>query len=135
MERMLPEILNNLTLIGWVFLTFVIVYVVNIILSIRINVFKLKEEFDVKKFINGIVNMLSLGIGCSLLSISFSMIPFIVTTYAITISDEILQFCNNVIIATVFFDAIFEYAKQDIEKLRGLIKLKNKDNIEINNGK
>lgn len=124
MDKFWIEILNNLSLVGSVFLVFVLLYIVNIILSIRINVFKLKEQWDNKKFWNGIVNMLSLGIGCSLMSIAFTMIPFIVNYFMITIPEDVLTFCTNAIIATVFFDAIFEYAKEVIEKLKNKTKIK-----------
>ncbi len=123
MNEIWKEIFKNLTLIGYVFLIFILLYIANIALSIRINVFKLKEEWNNEKFINGVANMLILGASCVLTSVAFTMIPFSVNKFMITTSDDILKFCNNLIIASVFFDSIFEYSKEVIEKLRFKIKI------------
>lgn len=129
---MLENILNNLQIIGLIFLIFTMVYSANILFSLGQNILKMKENFDKSKFLYGVLKMFIIGIGCGLLSVSFTMITYFIdtaTNLIVEIPEDLLSICNNSVIIAIFFNSIKKYASECWETLKDLL-----DNLKTNNG-
>ena len=74
---MLNAILSTLSIMGWLGIILGILVVTNTLSGTLYNIYEKKEKFSLKKLFKGLGKALIFYISSSLLSVAFTMLPYI----------------------------------------------------------
>lgn len=124
---MMESILLTLKTMGWLGIVLGILVLVNTMCGTIYNVATGKEKFNLKRLFGGIGKSLIFYISAGLLSVAFTILPFInemiADTFSVTLlTDEILNTLSGVGVLGVVVAAIIVQGKKAVE---GVTKLAN----------
>lgn len=124
---MIEAIISTLAIVGWLGIILGILALVNIITGTLVNVWTNGEAFDIKKMGKGIFKVCVFYLSAAILSIAFTMLPFIneliTNTFGvILLSSDLLNTLSSVGVLGVVCSTIVVQAKKAIQ---GVLKLAN----------
>ncbi len=124
---MLEAIIATLKIVGWLGITLGILVVVNTVCSTAYNIGSGKEGFSWKKMLKGLMKAGIFYISAALLSIAFTMLPYIneMITGAfgvILLSNDLLNTLSSVGVLGVVVAAIIVQGKK---ATKGIVNLAN----------
>ena len=116
---MLEAILSTLSIMGWLGIILAILVVVNTVCGTVFNISEKKESFSWKRLFSGIGKAVVFYIAASLVSVAFTMLPYInemITNSfgTILLSSELLTTLSSVGVLGVVVSAIVVQAKKAI---------------------
>lgn len=124
---MLEAIMSTLQIMGWLGITLGILVVVNVVTSTIYNTWSSKELFSWKKMIKGISKSVIFYVSAVLISIAFTILPFIneMITNAfgvMLLSNEMLETLSSVgVLGTVMSTIVIQGKKA----IAGIVNLAN----------
>lgn len=124
---MLEAIMSTLQIMGWLGITLGILVVVNVVTSTIYNTWSSKELFSWKKMIKGISKSVIFYVSAVLISIAFTILPFIneMITSAfgvMLLSNEMLETLSSVgVLGTVMSTIVIQGKKA----ITGIVNLAN----------
>jgi hypothetical protein len=125
---MLQAILINLKYVCLGFGIYSLCVIANIIASTYYNTSKLKEEFKLNRFIDGIFKLFCIGISTAILAIVATMIPTIIKIFGIVIPDGVeITYTVGTILA-LYFNAIKKYYTEAYTTVKDIME--NKDIVD-----
>ena len=114
---MLNAILSTLSIMGWLGIILGILVVTNTLSGTLYNIYEKKEKFSLKKLFKGLGKALIFYISSSLLSVAFTMLPYInemITDYQLK-RDEVKDSDSE---NKKFMLAVYNYGLEALETLR-----------------
>lgn len=131
---MWQAILNILVIIGWLGIILGILAIVNIVTGTLINIWKNKEQFNIKKMFKGIIKVIAFFISSAFVAIAFTMLPFInemiINAFNIElISNDILNTFSSAGVLGTVISVIVIQAKKAIKGIADLANITS--DIEI----
>lgn len=116
---MLEAILSTLSIMGWLGIILAILVVVNTVCGTVFNISEKKESFSWKRLLGGIGKSAVFYIAAALVSIAFTMLPYIneMITNAfgtILLSNELLNTLSSIGVLGVVISAIVVQGKKAI---------------------
>lgn len=121
---MLETIINNLELLELPAIAFMFAWLTNFSASIYYNVGIIKEIFEAKRLLDGIVKMMAIGVALASLSICVTVLIEYVVVLKIPIEDGVLDKINTVAIIGIFAKSTIDYAKQGYETIDNIFNPK-----------
>ena len=124
---MLEAIMSTLQIMGWLGITLGILVVVNVVTSTIYNTWSSKELFSLKKMIKGISKSVIFYISAVLISIAFTILPFInemiTSSFGVMLlSNEMLETLSSVgVLGTVMSTIVIQGKKA----ITGIVNLAN----------
>ena len=133
---MWESILKTLEIMGWLGAVLGILAFANIVTKTIVNVWSKKEDFSWKKMLKGIGKVLVFYLSTIIVSIAFTMLPFInemvSTAFGIELfSNETLTTLSSVAVLSVVATVILSQGKKAIEGILELSKIETGDKEEI----
>lgn len=130
---MLNAILSTLSIMGWLGIILGILVVTNTLSGTLYNIYEKKEKFSLKKLFKGLGKALIFYISSSLLSVAFTMLPYINEMITdsfgvVLLSNDLLNTLSSAGVLGVVVASIVAQGKKAIE---GTTKLAG---INSNNG-
>lgn len=131
---MLNAILSTLSIMGWLGIILGILVVTNTLSGTLYNIYEKKEKFSLKKLFKGLGKALIFYISSSLLSVAFTMLPYINEMITdsfgvVLLSNDLLNTLSSAGVLGVVVASIVAQGKKAIEgttKLAGI----NSNNVE-----
>ena len=125
---MLNAILSTLSIMGWLGIILGILVVTNTLSGTLYNIYEKKEKFSLKKLFKGLGKALIFYISSSLLSVAFTMLPYINEMITdsfgvVLLSNDLLNTLSSVGVLGVVVASIVAQGKKAIEgttKLAGI---------------
>ena len=125
---MLNAILSTLSIMGWLGIILGILVVTNTLSGTLYNIYEKKEKFSLKKLFKGLGKALIFYISSSLLSIAFTMLPYINEMITdsfgvVLLSNDLLNTLSSAGVLGVVVASIVAQGKKAIEgttKLAGI---------------
>lgn len=124
---MLEAIMSTLQIMGWLGITLGILVVVNVVTSTIYNTWSSKELFSLKKMIKGISKSVIFYVSAVLISIAFTILPFInemiTSSFGVMLlSNEMLETLSSVgVLGTVMSTIVIQGKKA----ITGIVNLAN----------
>lgn len=117
---MKEAILSTLSIIGWLGIILGILALVNIVTGTLINIWDNHENFNSKKMIKGIVKVVVFYFSAAILSIAFTMLPYINEMISdnfgvILLSKDLLNTLSSIGVLGVVCSTIAVQGKKAIE--------------------
>lgn len=125
---MLEAIMSTLTIMGWLGIILGILASVNIVTGTLLNVWNKKESFSIKKMLKGIGKVAIFYISAALISIAFTMLPFInemiTNTFGtVLLSNDLLNTLSGIGVLGVVTSTIVVQAKKAVSGVVGLANI------------
>jgi hypothetical protein len=125
---MLNAILSTLSIMGWLGIILGILVVTNTLSGTLYNIYEKKEKFSLKKLFKGLGKALIFYISSSLLSVAFTMLPYINEMITdsfgvVLLSNDLLNTLSSAGVLGVVVASIVAQGKKAIEgttKLAGI---------------
>ena len=125
---MLNAILSTLSIMGWLGIILGILVVTNTLSGTLYNIYEKKEKFSLKKLFKGLGKALIFYISSSLLSVAFTMLPYINEMITdsfgvVLLSSDLLNTLSSAGVLGVVVASIVAQGKKAIEgttKLAGI---------------
>lgn len=125
---MIEIILKTLNIMMWLGISLSILAIVNILTGLLVNTWTGKEKFSFNKLIKGILKVIIFYICSVLVSIAFTIIPFInqmiEKTFQISLfSNDVLNTFSSVGVLTIVVAALIVQAKKAINGIKELANI------------
>lgn len=125
---MLNAILSTLSIMGWLGIILGILVVTNTLSGTLYNIYEKKEKFSLKKLFKGLGKALIFYISSSLLSVAFTMLPYINEMITdsfgvVLLSNDLLNTLSSAGVLGVVVASIVAQGKKAVEgttKLAGI---------------
>lgn len=114
-------LLSNLMITGLAMLFLVGGWLANFSLSLYYNIQLLKEPFDWNRIKDGVLKLLAVLIGTTMLVMVITYIPVFIQYIGLAIPDEYILLFNVIAIVAVIFEAVYLYVGQAYEKFNNII--------------
>lgn len=122
MNTLINDIIINLKLITFASALLCCLWASNFLFSLYYNIGIIKQKFQKKVLIKGILKIIILSLGLVFVTIGVTTIPTYLVYTGIKIDENILTGINIVVILFMFTKSITYYAQQALETLAEIIK-------------
>lgn len=128
---MLELILENLKNVGIALLFYGIGWLANTSAKLYYNIEILKQDFEMSRFWNSLLKVLSVVISMTLQVIGITAIPIFVNEIGFSIPDEYLEVFNIVVIIGIIITVAIKYLVEAFNTTKEIIKYSKDDEIII----